>query len=92
MMPGNISPPPHGPQGGPLGKSVGSVFHGLGSPAMAPKPGHRLAPGPAPRPPGAPVQLGMKGAPISPYGHMPSVFPGAHPPQQAPGGMAPGPY
>lgn len=69
-MPGNISPPPHGaPQGGPLGHSVASVFHGMASNSLAPKAGHRPAPGPGPRSPGAPVGLRSSGVPTAPYGH-----------------------
>lgn len=88
-MPGNISPPPHGPQGGPLGRSVASVFHGMSSNALAPKAGHRPAPGPAPRSPGAPVGLRASGVPTAAYGHSPSLMPGKPPqmpPQMPPGG------
>lgn len=75
-----------------MGKSVGSVFHSLGNSALAPKAGHRPAPGPAPHAPGAPLQLGLKGAPTAPYGHPPSFYPSGRQPQQPLGGMPPGPF
>jgi len=94
-MPGNISPPPRGPQGGPLGKSVASAFHGLVSGSLAPKGGHRPAPGPAPRSPGAPVSLRPSGVPTAPYGHVMQPNPGNPKPHPMPppqmmggGGMA----
>jgi len=89
-MPGNISPPPHGPQGGPLGKSVASAFHGLTSSALAPKGGHRPAPGPAPRSSGAPVSLRPSGVPTAAYGHVMQPNPGTPKPMPRPappGGM-----
>jgi hypothetical protein len=96
-MPSNISPPPHG-AGGPMGKSVASAFHGLASSALAPKGGHRPAPGPAPRSPGAPVSLRSSGVPTAPYGHT-MLTPGAakglpmmRPPPQMMGGGGMGGY
>lgn len=60
------------PGGGPLGHSVASVFHGLHSGAMAPKMGHHMAPGPAPRTAGAPMPLMTSGRPVAQGGHLPA--------------------
>lgn len=73
-MPGPISPPHAAGQGGPLGHSVASVFHGLHNGAMAPRQGHALRPSPmhGPVTSGAPMALMTSGRPTAAFGHAPA--------------------
>lgn len=64
-----IAPPSpmHAPGMNPT--SVASVFHNMRAGGVAPPPGHQLPPGPAPQPPGAPVNLTQYGRPVPQMGH-----------------------
>ena len=71
-----------------MGHSVASVFGNMANHSLAPKQGHRPAPGPMAHAPGAPVGLRPSGVPLAPYGHAPAIMPGGPSPKM--GAPAPG--